>query len=97
LVGFAAESHDVLESALKKIERKNLDAIIANDISRNDIGFQADDNEVTLLFADGSQNILTKAPKPDIAQKVLWDLHQAFTLCPSKTSHGELPKVQALS
>lgn len=97
LVGFAAESHDVLESAFKKIQRKNLDAIIANDISRDDIGFQADDNEVTLLFADGSQHILTKAPKPDIAQKVLRGLHQAFTLCPAKVLPGELPKMQALS
>ncbi len=52
-IGFAAESNDVRENALKKLEAKNLDFIVANDISRNDIGFETDENEVLYIFLMG--------------------------------------------
>ncbi len=53
-VGFAAETNDVDAYARAKLERKNLDMIIANDVSRQDIGFGADDNAVTLYSKHGS-------------------------------------------
>lgn len=74
LVGFAAESQDLLQNATTKLKRKNLDAIIANDISRSDIGFETDENEVTLLFADGSYQTLSRAPKDEIARQILMHL-----------------------
>ena len=71
LVGFAAESQDLLQNAARKLQRKNLDAIIANDISRNDIGFEADLNEVTLLFSDDGQQTFPRASKAEIARQIL--------------------------
>ncbi|HNC69661.1 MAG TPA: bifunctional phosphopantothenoylcysteine decarboxylase/phosphopantothenate--cysteine ligase CoaBC [Pseudomonadales bacterium] len=53
-VGFAAETHDVLEYARGKLQAKRLDLIIANDVSRTDIGFDSDHNEVTLIAADAT-------------------------------------------
>jgi len=55
VVGFAAESHDLLANAKKKLAAKKLDLIVANDISRPETGFGSDNNAVTLLFADGQQ------------------------------------------
>lgn len=78
LVGFAAESHDVIHNATEKMRRKHLDAIVANDISRSDIGFEADQNEVTLLFPDSPAEILERAPKPLIARQLLRRLHSAL-------------------
>ncbi|HEY9745936.1 MAG TPA: bifunctional phosphopantothenoylcysteine decarboxylase/phosphopantothenate--cysteine ligase CoaBC [Oculatellaceae cyanobacterium] len=71
LIGFAAETENLLKNASDKLQRKNLDAIVANDISRTDIGFAVDENEVTILFADQSQCTLPKAPKAEIAQQLL--------------------------
>ena len=53
LVGFAAETSDLLANAEMKLRRKNLDLIVANDVSAPDVGFQHDTNAVTLLRADG--------------------------------------------
>lgn len=52
LIGFAAETHDVLENAKEKVRRKNLDMIVANDITRVDAGFQSDTNIATLIAED---------------------------------------------
>lgn len=54
-VGFAAETQDVADYALGKLERKNLDMIIANDVSRNDIGFNSENNAVTVFTKHTSQ------------------------------------------
>ena len=53
LVGWAAETHDVVESAKAKLVRKNLDLIVANDITQSGAGFETDTNQVTLVDADG--------------------------------------------
>lgn len=55
LVGFAAETQDLIAHARMKLEGKNLDFVVANDVSRPDIGFGTDDNEVTLLTRDAEQ------------------------------------------
>jgi phosphopantothenoylcysteine decarboxylase/phosphopantothenate--cysteine ligase len=71
LIGFAAESRDLAENAQVKLRQKNLDLLVANDISREDIGFHAEDNEVTLMFASGHQEPIAKAPKAAIARQIL--------------------------
>jgi phosphopantothenoylcysteine decarboxylase / phosphopantothenate---cysteine ligase len=53
VVGFAAEPDDALEVAREKLRKKNLHAIAVNDVSRRDVGFESDRNELQLLFADG--------------------------------------------
>ncbi len=68
-VGFAAESEDLLAHATEKLARKSLDLIVANDISGDVFG--ADDNEVTLLWANGHRQGLPRLPKVDVAERVL--------------------------
>jgi phosphopantothenoylcysteine decarboxylase/phosphopantothenate--cysteine ligase len=72
--GFAAESENLRTYAQEKLERKKLDAIIANDISRSDIGFNVDHNEVTVFLPEGRQIDLKRAPKTVIAQELLKQL-----------------------
>lgn len=71
LVGFAAETADVLGYAAEKLKRKRADLFVANDVSRKDIGFGTTENEVTLLFADGRREPVSKAPKEKIADRIL--------------------------
>ncbi len=71
LVGFAAETGDTgLERARQKLADKGADLFVLNDVSRPDIGFDASDNEVTLLAASGERTV-AKAPKEEIAAAVL--------------------------
>ncbi|PLX69950.1 MAG: bifunctional phosphopantothenoylcysteine decarboxylase/phosphopantothenate--cysteine ligase CoaBC [Denitrovibrio sp.] len=70
-VGFAAESNDVRENALKKLDAKNLDFIVANDISREDIGFETDQNEVSIYFSDGTTTESGKIEKSKVAELIL--------------------------
>lgn len=71
LVGFAAESEHLLENASRKLESKNLDLIVANDISRSDAGFAVDTNEATMLFRDGKQLKIPKQDKEGVSQKII--------------------------
>lgn len=71
IIGFCAESENVEINALKKLKDKGCDYIIANDISRNDIGFNSDYNEVTIFSKDGKSTKLKKAKKTEIAKKIL--------------------------
>ncbi len=71
LIGFAAETDRVLEHAAGKLKRKNLDFIVANDVSRPDIGMDADDNAVTILGRDGERWEIEKASKPAVAAAIV--------------------------
>ncbi|BCA79576.1 bifunctional phosphopantothenoylcysteine decarboxylase/phosphopantothenate--cysteine ligase CoaBC [Desulfuromonas sp. AOP6] len=71
LVGFAAETDDLLENATRKLREKNLDMIVANDITEKGAGFDVDTNIVRFLFADGSQEALPQMSKDDVAQALL--------------------------
>jgi phosphopantothenoylcysteine decarboxylase/phosphopantothenate--cysteine ligase len=71
VVGFAAESHDVLEAARRKLARKGCDLLVVNDISRDDAGFEVDTNAVTLLGANGEVEELPLLPKPEVAARLL--------------------------
>src|SRR5437870_5305445 len=70
-VGFAAEDSDLDAKGVEKMKRKGLQAIIANDISRRDIGFGSEYNAGVLLFADGSRHELEKATKREMSDKIL--------------------------
>ena len=70
LVGFAAETHDVENYARGKLERKRCDMIVANDVSRSDIGFNSSENEVLLVYPDRTE-LLEKAPKTQIAFQII--------------------------
>jgi phosphopantothenoylcysteine decarboxylase/phosphopantothenate--cysteine ligase len=72
VIGFAAETNDVIANAQAKLTSKNLDMIVANDVSRDDIGFDSDDNAVTILVRDGSPPIeLPRTSKTKIAERIL--------------------------
>ena len=68
--GFAAESGDPVRRGREKLQRKNADMIVANDISRTDAGFDTDMNAVTLITAEGDESIAL-APKAEIASAIL--------------------------
>jgi phosphopantothenoylcysteine decarboxylase / phosphopantothenate---cysteine ligase len=70
-VGFAAEDADLLAKAQEKIERKGLDAIFANDISRSDVGFAVDHNAGILLLRDGTRLDIERATKREVADQLL--------------------------
>ena len=71
VVGFCAESENLIENAKEKIQKKGCDYLIANDISRKDIGFSSDYNEVIILDKNGGQKKLEKASKNEIARQIL--------------------------
>ncbi|MDF2377546.1 MAG: phosphopantothenoylcysteine decarboxylase [Verrucomicrobiales bacterium] len=71
LVGFAAETENVEANARGKLERKGCDFVVANDVSRRDIGFDRDANEVILFAADGSTMRLDRASKDEIAKAII--------------------------
>ena len=73
LVGFAAESQNLIENAVKKLDKKNLDFIVANDISRKDIGFAVDENKVTIISKENVQYSLEKMTK-DLVAKNIFDI-----------------------
>jgi phosphopantothenoylcysteine decarboxylase / phosphopantothenate---cysteine ligase len=71
LVGFAAESGpDGLTRAREKLTRKGVDLVVYNDVSREDIGFDAEQNEVVLVTASGERRV-AKAPKDRIAAAIV--------------------------
>jgi phosphopantothenoylcysteine decarboxylase / phosphopantothenate---cysteine ligase len=71
VIGFAAETQDLLANAAVKLARKNLDIIVANDVTEPGSGFGSDDNRVTLLYKDGGQEALPLMDKAEVAARVL--------------------------
>lgn len=71
LVGFAAETSDVIGHAKEKLEKKNLDWIIANDVSKSDRGFGADSNAVTMISRTGEEISLPLENKQTLADKII--------------------------
>lgn len=70
LVGFAAESSNLKENAKGKLERKNLDYIVANDISKPETGFASDENKVTIISKSGEEVSLEKMSKIEVAKNI---------------------------
>jgi len=71
LVGFAAETEELLTHARGKLEAKNLDMIVANDVSRSDAGFEADTNIVKMIFRDGTVEDSKLMSKDEVADLIL--------------------------
>ena len=76
IVGFCAESENLLENAKAKIQKKGCDYIVANDISRSDIGFNTDENEVFIIDKNLEVKHLEKDTKLNIAQKILEEIFE---------------------
>jgi phosphopantothenoylcysteine decarboxylase/phosphopantothenate--cysteine ligase len=72
VVGFAAESRDVIAAARRKLARKGCDLLVANDVSRSDAGFESDRNAVALLSPDGEVEELPLLDKTEVAARI-WD------------------------
>ena len=70
VIGFAAETHDTLDNARKKLESKSLDAIVLNDVSQPRIGFDSERNAVTILTATSAENV-PEMSKWEVAHRVL--------------------------
>lgn len=71
VIGFAAETHDVVRYAREKLKAKNLDFIVANQVGQAGAGFAAENNEVTLIAADGSSVKIGPASKAVIAKELI--------------------------
>ena len=71
VVGFAAETNDLEKNALEKLKRKNCDMIIANDISNQNIGFDSDFNEVTILYKNNKKEKLSLKSKSLISDEIV--------------------------
>ena len=71
IVGFAAETHDVVAHARQKLESKGIDLLVVNDVSQRGIGFDAEENEVLLLDRWSGQTALPRMAKADVADAIL--------------------------
>jgi len=70
VIGFAAETENILENALKKLNKKNCDWIVANDVSDKSIGFNSDDNEVMIIYKNQKIEKISKVSKTEIASEI---------------------------
>ena len=87
VVGFAAETHDVAANAQAKLEAKGVDLLVVNDVSQQGIGFEAEDNEVTLLDRWGGNRALAKMSKADVADAILSHVLTLRASRPSRIAH----------
>lgn len=71
VVGFAAETNDLYENACKKIRKKNLDFIVANDVTQEGAGFQADTNIITIIDNNGESETYPLLDKMEVAERIL--------------------------
>jgi phosphopantothenoylcysteine decarboxylase/phosphopantothenate--cysteine ligase len=76
VVGFAAETQNLIEEAQRKLSTKGLDLIVANDVSRPDAGFEVDTNAVTLVSAEGI-SVLPLMSKRSVAEALIQLLEKA--------------------
>ncbi len=70
LIGFAAETQNLIEEARRKLKTKNCDMVVANLVNRENLGFESDDNEVVLVTRNGDPVHLARAPKREIADRI---------------------------
>jgi len=79
LVGFAAETRDLMTHATEKLKKKNLDMIVANDVSRKDAGFESDTNLVKIIHRDGAVEDLPLMSKLEVADQLLTRIKTLWT------------------
>jgi phosphopantothenoylcysteine decarboxylase/phosphopantothenate--cysteine ligase len=85
LVGFAAETRDVVAYATSKLQQKAVDLIVANDVSRADAGFDVDTNAVTLVSSAGAEDVPLQA-KSAVAARILDRIEQFLIAVPSRNA-----------
>jgi len=84
VVGFAAETHDLETSAQKKLQEKNCDLIVANDVSRTDSGMESDENAVTIFFRNGESRTISRRSKQIIARELVKIISKMSEKCLTK-------------
>ena len=86
VIGFAAEHGEgAVERGREKLARKGLDAVVVNDISRSDIGFDSTDNEVTIVLAEGERQV-GRRPKTEVAEAILDEVERLRTAAAGPTT-----------
>lgn len=85
LVGFAAETNDLAENALQKLQKKNADLLVANDVTQPGAGFDTDTNVVTMFSRDGRRQDLPQMPKFDVANRILDEVLRLKAAAPRET------------
>ncbi len=90
LVGFAAETEDVLGNAAHKLRRKQLDLMVANDVTREGAGFEVDTNIVTMVLPEGEAKPLEKMSKFEVANRILDEVVEIRSHLQEK-QHGQRP------
>ena len=93
VVAFAAETEDLEARALQKMDAKQADLIVVNDVGRKDIGFDAADNEVIILGCDGSRQAVSRRSKREVAERI-WD---AFLAMRKSSGRQSTPLTPTLS
>ena len=88
LVGFAAETDDIVRRATDKRERKHADLIVANDVSRSDAGFDVDTNRVTLIGQDGALSLSLQS-KSQVAMDLLDRVEKLLAESPAGSGHPQ--------
>lgn len=78
LIGFAAETENLLEYAQRKLEEKNLEMIVANDVTAEGAGFNVDTNIATLIYRSGNIENFPKMTKVELAEKIVWRVAEFF-------------------
>ena len=86
LVGFAAETEDLVPRAAEKLRTKHVDLIVANDVSRKDSGFDVDLNAVTIISGDGSESLALQS-KSRVAAEVLDRVERLLVKSPTNARH----------
>lgn len=86
VVAFAAETEHVTENARRKLLDKGADLLVANDVSKTGIGFDADENEVVILSADGADQVVARAAKTSVARHIVDRLAHLLLSCRSEQS-----------
>ncbi|WP_085992439.1 bifunctional phosphopantothenoylcysteine decarboxylase/phosphopantothenate--cysteine ligase CoaBC [Oceanobacillus senegalensis] len=76
LVGFAAETKNPIEYGMNKLQKKNLDAIVINNVAQEGAGFGVDTNIVTYINKDGNEKGFARATKKEVARKLLYSIYQ---------------------
>jgi phosphopantothenoylcysteine synthetase/decarboxylase len=84
VVGFAAETQDLETNAQRKLEEKNCDLLVANDVSRADIGMDSDENELIIFGKNGGRKKLPRANKRELARALLKIILDARENCLTK-------------
>ncbi len=84
VVGFAAETQELRANAQRKLTEKNCDLLVANDVARNDIGMDSDDNELLIFYKDGAEKKLSRGKKTQLARALLKIILDAREKCLTK-------------